>query len=170
MFTQRAQYRKMWWLWKLKNTMQGYKWSTTFQNCNHYIVHLSFYIMLHINYTSIFKIILKKNAMLISVKWKVKSLSRVRLFVTPGTIAYQAPLVHGIFQATVLAWIAISFSRGSSQPRDWTRVSCIVDWCFTGILLGCMWDLTSPIGGWTCALCSEVSCLSHQASPMLILN
>ena len=26
--------------------------------------------------------------------------------------------VHGIFQAIVLEWIAISFSRGSSQPRD----------------------------------------------------
>ena len=26
--------------------------------------------------------------------------------------------VHGIFQARVLEWIAISFSRGSSQPRD----------------------------------------------------
>ena len=39
--------------------------------------------------------------------------------------------VHGIFQAIVLEWIAISFSRGSSQPRDWTRVSCIVDRCFT---------------------------------------
>ena len=31
--------------------------------------------------------------------------------------------VHGIFQARVLEWVAISFSRGSSQPRDWTRVS-----------------------------------------------
>ena len=39
--------------------------------------------------------------------------------------------VHGIFQAIVLEWIAISFSRGSSQPRDWTRVSRIVDGCFT---------------------------------------
>ena len=39
--------------------------------------------------------------------------------------------VHGIFQAIVLEWIAISFSRGSSQPRDWTRVSRIVDRCFT---------------------------------------
>ena len=28
--------------------------------------------------------------------------------------------VHGIFQAIVLEWIAIPFSRGSSQPRDWT--------------------------------------------------
>ena len=34
--------------------------------------------------------------------------------------------VHGIFQAIVLEWIAISFSKGSSQPRDRTRVSCIL--------------------------------------------
>ena len=35
--------------------------------------------------------------------------------------------VHGIFQAIVLEWIAISFSRGSSQSRDRTRVSRIVE-------------------------------------------
>ena len=39
--------------------------------------------------------------------------------------------VHGIFQAIVLEWIAISFSRGSSRPRGWTLVSHIVDRCFT---------------------------------------
>ena len=39
--------------------------------------------------------------------------------------------VHGIFQAIVLEWIAISFSRRSSRPRDQTRVSCIVDRHFT---------------------------------------
>ena len=39
--------------------------------------------------------------------------------------------VHGIFQAIVPEWIAISFSRGSSQPRDQTRVSRIVDRHFT---------------------------------------
>ena len=33
--------------------------------------------------------------------------------------------VHEIFQARVLEWVAISFSRGSSQPRDLNRVSCI---------------------------------------------
>ena len=33
--------------------------------------------------------------------------------------------VHGISQARILEWVAISFSRGSSQPRDWTHVSCI---------------------------------------------
>ena len=34
--------------------------------------------------------------------------------------------VHGILQATVLEWVAIPFSRGSSRPRSWTQVSCIV--------------------------------------------
>ena len=101
---------------------------------------------------------------------KVKSLSRVRLFVTPWTVAYHAPpsmgfsrqeywsglpfpspgsesesevaqscptlcdpmdyglpgfSVHGIFQARILEWVAISFSRGSSQPRDRTCISCM---------------------------------------------
>ena len=39
--------------------------------------------------------------------------------------------VHGIFQARILEWVAISFSKGSSQPRDQTRVSCIVGRRFT---------------------------------------
>ena len=39
--------------------------------------------------------------------------------------------VRGIFQTIVLEWIAISFSRGSSRPRDRTRVSCIVARRFT---------------------------------------
>ena len=33
--------------------------------------------------------------------------------------------VHGIFQARLLGQVAISYSRGSSWPRDWTCVSCI---------------------------------------------
>ena len=33
--------------------------------------------------------------------------------------------VHGIFQSRILGWVAISFSRGSSQTRDRTHVSCI---------------------------------------------
>ena len=33
--------------------------------------------------------------------------------------------VHGIFQARILEQIAISFSRGSSWPGDWTCISCI---------------------------------------------
>ena len=39
--------------------------------------------------------------------------------------------IHGIVQASVLEWVAISFSRGSSRPRDWIQVSCIAGRCFT---------------------------------------
>ena len=39
--------------------------------------------------------------------------------------------VPGILQARILEWVAISFSRGSSQPRDWTQVSCIAGRFFT---------------------------------------
>ena len=39
--------------------------------------------------------------------------------------------VHGIFQARIPEWVSISFSRGSSQPRDRTPVNCIVSRRFT---------------------------------------
>ena len=39
--------------------------------------------------------------------------------------------IHGIFQARTLEWVAISFSRGSSQSRDQTRVSLFVADAFT---------------------------------------
>ena len=39
--------------------------------------------------------------------------------------------VHEIFQAKILEWVAISFSRGSSQLRDRTRVFCIAGRFFT---------------------------------------
>ena len=39
--------------------------------------------------------------------------------------------VHTIFQARVLEWVAISFCRRSSQPRDWTWASCIAGRWFT---------------------------------------
>ena len=58
-------------------------------------------------------------------------LSRVWLFVTPWTVAPPGSSVHGIFQARILEWVAISSSRGSSQPRDRAHVSfssCIGRW------------------------------------------
>ena len=48
-----------------------------------------------------------------------QSLRRVRLFMTPWAVA------HGIFQAKILEWFAISFSRGFSRPRDRTHLSSI---------------------------------------------
>ena len=38
---------------------------------------------------------------------------------------------HGILQERILEWVAISFSSGSSRPRDWTQVSHIAGRCFT---------------------------------------
>ena len=52
-------------------------------------------------------------------------LSYVQLFGTPQTVAHQAPLSMRILQARILEWVAISFSRGSSQPRDQIQVSRI---------------------------------------------
>ena len=52
------------------------------------------------------------------VKWK--SLSHVQLFVTPWTI-----------KSRTLEWVAVPFSRVSSQPRDWTQVSHIAGRFFT---------------------------------------
>ena len=40
-------------------------------------------------------------------------------------------LVHGILQERILEWVAISFSRGSSWPRNQTLVSCIANRFFT---------------------------------------
>ena len=56
----------------------------------------------------------------------VSSLSHVRFFCEPPrTIAIPGFSVHGISQARILEWVVISFSRGSSRPKDRTCFSCI---------------------------------------------
>ena len=59
-----------------------------------------------------------------------KLLSRVRLSDSMDC-SLPGSSVHGIFQARILEWVAISFFRGSSQPRDWPQVSRIVGRRFT---------------------------------------
>ena len=54
-----------------------------------------------------------------------QSLSHVQFFATPLTVAPPGSSVHGISQARLLEWVAISYSRGSSQPRDQTRDSWV---------------------------------------------
>ena len=49
--------------------------------------------------------------------------------------------VHGILQASILEWVAIPFSRGSSQPRDRTVVSCITGRFFT---IRATWEALLP--------------------------
>ena len=60
--------------------------------------------------------------------------------------------VHGILPARILEWVAISYSKGSSQPTDWTWMSCIGRWilhhlshqgssfsyCLVYLLSGCL--------------------------------
>ena len=55
--------------------------------------------------------------------------------------------VHGILQARILEWIAIPFSRGTSQPRDWTLVSCLTGRFFT------IWASGKSLLGKGCCLC-----------------
>ena len=52
------------------------------------------------------------------------SLSHVLLFCNPVDCCSPDSSVHRIPQARILEWVAIPFSGGSSQPRDWTWVSC----------------------------------------------
>ena len=61
--------------------------------------------------------------------------------------------VHGILQARILEWVAISFSRGSSWPRDWTHVSCIGRWV---LFNWATWDTAFQTGILHGELCNTV--------------
>ena len=52
-------------------------------------------------------------------------LSPVWFFCDPMDCSPPGSSVHRISQTRILEWVAISSSTGSSQPRDWTRISCI---------------------------------------------
>ena len=71
-------------------------------------------------------------------KWKCSSLNRVQLLATPWARTPQAPLSIGFSRqeygsgwTILLCWTIIPFSRGSSQPRDRTWLSCIAGRFFT---------------------------------------
>ena len=63
-------------------------------------------------------------------------------------------MVHRIFQARILKWVAFSFSRGSYQPRDWTQVSCIADRFLTS------WVEREALRSWAMHIPSP--CQGHQ--------
>ena len=66
-----------------------------------------------------------KVAIIIILLFVVQSLSRVWLLCSPMDCSQPGSSLHSISQARLLEWVAISFSRESSQPRDKTCVSCI---------------------------------------------
>ena len=91
--------------------------------------------------------------------------SHVGLFATPGTVAHQAPLSVGILQARILEWVTISSSRGSSWPRDWTRVSCgsrIIGRFFT---TNATWEANASSAYWLAYLSRK-----FQAAHFLIIT
>ena len=63
-------------------------------------------------------------------------LSCVWLFGDPMDYSLQDSSVHGILQARILEWVAISSSRESSWPRDQTHVSCLAVGFFATELVG----------------------------------
>ena len=74
----------------------------------------------------------KKNTSLVAWGWNWKV--KVKLCPTlcdPVDCSLPGSSIHVIFQARVLEWVAISFSRRSSWPRDWTWASCIIGRHFT---------------------------------------
>ena len=84
--------------------------------------------------------------------WGMWGLSSLKVKVTQSCLTFCDPMdykVHGILQASVLEWVAFPFSRGSSQPRDQTRVSCIAGGFFTNwvITRSQPWDLTTGLPG-----------------------
>ena len=54
-----------------------------------------------------------------------KSLQSCLTLCDPMDRSLPGSSVHGILQARILEWGAVPFSRGSSQPRDRTRISCV---------------------------------------------
>ena len=65
------------------------------------------------------------------IKSRSPALQACATFWDPMDCSLPGSSVHGILRARILVWVAISFSRGSSQPRDRTWVSCIVGRFFT---------------------------------------
>ena len=57
--------------------------------------------------------------------------------------------VHGILRARILEWVAIPFSRGSSQPRDRTQVSHIADGFVTSWATGEIHDSSEVNPKWS---------------------
>ena len=54
-----------------------------------------------------------------------KLLQSCLTFCNPMDCSPSGSSVHGILQARILEWVAMTSSRGSSQPRGWTHVSCV---------------------------------------------
>ena len=82
----------------------------------------------------------------------VQGLSYIWLSCNPVDCSPPGFSILGISQARILEWVAISFSRGSSWPRDWTWVSCIGGWNLYH------WDTFSLVTQLGLTLCDPLNC------------
>ena len=72
--------------------------------------------------------------------------------------------VYGILQARILEWVAISYSRRSSQFRDQTGVSCIGWWILYHWAIWEAPEYYALAGKWTQVNCLEGSCVHHYTT------
>ena len=93
----------------------------------------------------------------------VQSLSHIGLFRDPMDCNLPGSSVHGISQARTLEWVAISFSRGSSRPRDQTCIFCLAGGFLTTEAVGMEW--LSPVQFSRSVTCDSVTpwTAAHQA-------
>ena len=128
---------------------------------------------------------MKKNTMLYiySTQWKMSVLVAQSCLTLGNPMDYSSPgsSVHGILQARILEWVAIPFSRASSSPRKWPRVSCIAStqWTWVWANSRTYWMTGKPgvlqsresqsrtgLSDWTTlALPQILYHLGHQGSP-----
>ena len=66
----------------------------------------------------------------------------------PMDFSLPSSSVHGILQARTLEWVAVPFSRGSSQPKDQTRVSYLLHWWVSSLPLAPPMKPRYPHMGW----------------------
>ena len=65
---------------------------------------------------------------------------RAKSLCNPMDCSLPGSSVHGILQARILKWVAISSSRGFSWPRIWTCVSCLEQWWVGSLTTSATWE------------------------------
>ena len=107
--SQAHHYRKLWWC----------RTEVTQAPCRSSKMTAKFIVLLFCPYFEYFVFEKYKALVLLVFNCKVISNSSCNLW----SLAHQAPSVHGVSQARILEWVAISSFRGSSPARDGTHVS-----------------------------------------------
>ena len=87
--------------------------------------------------------------------WKVKVAQSCPTFCNPMDYNPPGSSVHEILQEIILEWVAISFSRGSSRPRDQTWVSCIASRFFTIWATKTMWKYGEDLSRQVSSKCKD---------------